>query len=186
MGSGIAESGILDSYVFLEEGEAIMKRTHGASVVSLVVARAGAAATLLTLAAACSSSPSTPSIYNTWIYTNADGTAGEGLTVKSNGTYVLQLLTLTSTSSAEDEAQTGTIVVGASTLAFTPQKWSCSGPYPAFTWTYTFDGDFLDVDTGTNVVSFSADTSSASNFDDEIGCFGANGTFTESPLAPIK
>lgn len=133
-----------------------------------------------------SSSPSTPSIYDTWIYTNAEGTAGNGLTIKSDGTYVLQTIAVTSDTSAEDELQTGTVVVGASTLAFTPQESSCSGPFSAFTWSYSFDGNLLDVDTGTNVVGLSVDTSPPSSIDAEIGCFAADGTFTESPLAPAK
>ena len=133
---------------------------------------------------ACSGNGGAPNIDGTWIYSNGD--VGQGLTINADGTYELQWLTLLSSTSGEDEVQTGTIEVGDSTLTFTPQKWSCAAPYPAFTWNYAFDGALLEIDTGSTVVSYSADTAAASSFQLALGCYDQNGDFTSGTLAPIQ
>jgi hypothetical protein len=125
-----------------------------------------------------------PSIDGTWISWTSSNT-GTGLTINADGTYVLQQLTLLSPTSGEEEVQTGIIEVGDNTLTFTPVEWSCSGPYPAFTWNYTFDGALLDIDTGSAMVSYSADTAAASSFTVVFGCYDQSGNFTAHPLDPV-
>src|SRR5256885_1199284 len=81
--------------------------------------------------AACSSSKSgadSPTLYNNWIYSNANGTGGVGLTLKSDNTYAQIFIALTSATSADTEIETGTFTTAGSKITFTPQKWSCEEP----------------------------------------------------------
>jgi hypothetical protein len=142
--------------------------------------------------AACSSSASTPalpSVYGDWIFNNSAGNGGVGLLLKSNNTYARQLLELTSTSTGNDQMEIGSVVVTASSIAFTPTEWSCAAfmsKYPAYALTYILNNGGLDLVSPTAATAFHLNTSPPStNFAASIGCFLQDGTFHVSPLAPV-
>jgi hypothetical protein len=148
-----------------------------------------AAASLVGLLTACSSSSSSqpPSLYGNWDYIDSAGTAGNGLTLKSDGTYVVSRLVLTSSTSANAQVESGTMVVTGSTIAFTPQNWSCEEPKdPPYTATYQLTNGGLEVTLPGLVIAFQVNTSPvATNFTLATGCFPQSGGFVPSPLSPV-
>ncbi len=106
---------------------------------------------LLALTACGSSSPSTPSVYNTWIYTN--GSDGLGLTFNKDQTYSSQVLQLTSATSGNDQVESGTFTYTATTITFTPTKWSCAEPTdPPYSVTWKQVGTLLEIGSSSGVV----------------------------------
>jgi hypothetical protein len=148
-----------------------------------------AAPSLIALLAACSSSSSSqpPSLYGNWDYIDGAGTSGNGLTLKSDGTYVVSKLALTSSTSANAQVETGTIDVTASTIKFTPQRWSCEEPTdPPYTATYQLTNGGLELVLPGAVITFQVNTSPvATNFALVTGCFPQSGGFVPSPLSPV-
>jgi len=141
---------------------------------------------LLVLFLACSSSSGPPSVYNTWLYTSTDGTSALGVTFKTDGTYVSQVLQLTSATSGNDQVESGTFTARGSTLTFTPTKWSCPEPTdPPYTATYQQSGDTLSIAYSSGVVVYVVDTAGASSFAIATGCFPKSGGFVATPLEPI-
>ena len=142
----------------------------------------------------CSSSTSSggagnspPSLYNTWIYTAANGVNGAGLTLKSDGTYENQALELTSSTSGNDQVEIGTFVISGASITFTPKKWSCPEPSdPPYTVSFEQSGNSLTISYSSGVIVFSIDTSpAATNFSLSTGCFSQSGTFTPSPIVDV-
>jgi hypothetical protein len=150
--------------------------------------KAAVLAVLVSLAACGSSTPAEPSIDNTWIFTNSAGTVGAALTINGS-TYVAQKIALTSSTSADDQIETGTITVNASTLDFIPSQWSCAAFMPVdapYSDGYTLTASGLTLSNSTGFTAFHVDTSGASsNFTSAIGCFLTNGTFQVSPLENV-
>ncbi len=151
------------------------------------IAAVGTSAIAL-LTGACSSSSggdSPSSIVGTWDYANASTNSGLGATFNSDGTYVLDLLRLTSGNAADAQAETGTYTVSGNTITTTPQKSSCPGPDPVSSATYSFQGSNLELVQPSGIVVLQPDTTMASNIALAIGCFDSSGNFTAEPLAPV-
>jgi hypothetical protein len=123
-----------------------------------------------------------------WFYENSSETTGFGVTFTPNGTYAIVLLELTSGTSGDAEAETGTFTTNGNNINLTPQKWTCSGADPAYTVTYSFDGSDLILTTPSGVFGLQPNTATAMNsFDLTLGCFAADGgAFAPSPLAPVN
>jgi hypothetical protein len=143
------------------------------------------------LTAACSSGSSSGSsgsnsIDGNWLYTDAAGTGGVGLTFNADGTYVLTELVETSSTSFNAQVEDGTFTVSGNTITETPQKSSCPGPVPVHQLTYSFQGSNLAVTDSSAVVVLQPNTATASNAAIVIGCFDANNNFTAQPLAPVS
>jgi hypothetical protein len=149
-----------------------------------------AIASLLALAACSggSSGSGQPSLYGNWMYVDSQGTAGVGVSFKSDGTYVLYQLSLTSSSSALAEIETGTFTVSGNTITSTPEQWSCTGPDGVSSVSYSFSGNDLVITTASGIVSLQPDNATASDsFVITIGCFdGKTGAFTKQPLAKVS
>jgi hypothetical protein len=134
--------------------------------------------------AACSSSP--PSLDSTWEYADSASESGNGLTLKSNGTYVSSILSLTSSTSANAQIETGTFKLSGSEITFTPQQWSCpEATDPPYSAGFEQNGDTLTLSYSSGAIAYQLDTSTASTFALSDGCFLQDGTFIASPLAAV-
>jgi hypothetical protein len=119
---------------------------------------------------------------STYCY-DASNTSGECFSFWSNGNYVLDIIALTSDTSANAQIETGTYTRTGSEFSFTPEKWTCAhGALNPFTVGYTLSGDNLILDLSTGVLSLTLDTTpAATNFDIVDGCFEMSG-FVSMPL----
>ena len=138
------------------------------------------------LAAACGSSSKAPSLDGTWVYSDSAGTAGAAATFNSNGNYVLSVLQITSSTTANAAIEKGTFTVSGSTITLTPQESSCTGADPVYTMSYSFQGSNLELVESSGIIVFQPDTSTASDIAITDGCFSSSGAFTASPLAPVS
>src|SRR6266436_6004181 len=87
---------------------------------------------------ACSSSPPSPSIYGNWEVELE--TARTGLSLKSDGSYVLSLLSLRAPPSENAQLETGTFSIADSTITFTPETLTCAvASDPSYTASYKLD-----------------------------------------------
>jgi hypothetical protein len=144
------------------------------------------AITALLTGAACSSGAGAPSLDGTWIYETSGGTAGKGLTFKSDGTYALSDLQETSPTSVEAEIETGTFITSGTTITATPREFSCAGPVPVWTFNYSFSGADLELADTSGAIVYQPDTSTATTgVAIAIGCFTSNG-FVAEALAPVS
>ncbi len=143
-------------------------------------------ASVLALTSCSSSQDAAPSLYGNWLYTNAAGTSGIGATFKKDGTYVWTTLALTSQTSGNAEIETGTFRATGSTIVFTPQQYSCPGPYPPITWKYTLSSSALVFSFPTGAISMKPNNEPASDsFTVVFGCFAKDGSFTKRELTPV-
>jgi hypothetical protein len=113
------------------------------------------------LATACSSSSGSggpPSLDGSWIYANSDGSAGAGAEFKSDGTYEVQELTVTSSTTVNDQIETGTFTVSGSTITLTPKQSSCPGPDAVYTLNYSFQGSNLALTQPSGIIVFQPNT----------------------------
>ncbi len=146
---------------------------------------------LLTGLIACSSSSRSntaePSLNGNWMYVNAAGTAGTGISFKPDGTYVGFTLALTSSASANAEVETGNFVAKNGAITLTPEEWTCPGPDPVSTAKYSFNSGSLTIATSSGIVSLKPNNGPASDtFAISYGCFDAKtGAFKRAPLAPV-
>lgn len=127
-----------------------------------------------------------PSIVGDWLFDQGD--RGLALSFNADGTYVAQKIRVTSSTSGLDEAEGGTYALVGDTLTHTPKKWTCVGPYPAYSVTVASLGATkLAVLDGTTAISFTRETgdSSGGDFVITFGCFAADGTFTPREIAPV-
>ncbi len=147
-------------------------------------------AVLLAAVAACGGGNSeTPEerLIGQWVYTNSSGSTGIDVTFNTNATYTLQVMRLTSTTSANDQVETGIYSATENELTFTPQKYTCPGPVPVFTEGYSFNGDSLSMLFSDAVLVYSRSTTpAATNFSISFGCFQTDGSFVQAPLAAVS
>jgi hypothetical protein len=129
-----------------------------------------------------------PSLVGNWIYIDSTNTAGAALDFKSDGTYVHAQLSLTSTTSADAQVETGTYTSTGTSFTATPKQWTCPGPDPVATLNYSFQNGQLVLSAPQGIITFQPNTSSGfmSSFQITNGCFDRTGTFTPSPLAPVS
>ncbi len=122
-----------------------------------------------------------------WLYTNSAGSAGVDITFNTNATYTAQILQLTSTTSANDEIEDGVFSTTDTEITFTPQKYTCPGPDPVYSVTYSFNGDSLLLSLSTGATAFSRNTNPASsNMTIGFGCIQSDGSFVTSPLVAVS
>ena len=112
------------------------------------------------------------------------------VTFKGDGTYVQQSLQLTSTNSAEDEIEGGTFTADGSTLTQRPTRWSCPGPDPITSVSYTVTTTQLTVVAGANVfilsrANFSSSGGSPMGAVLTTGCFLQDGSFSPQGIAAV-
>jgi hypothetical protein len=147
-------------------------------------------AVLLAAVAACGGGNSeTPKerLIGQWLYTNSSGGAGIDITFKTDATYSAQVLQLTSTTTANDEVETGVFSTTDTEITFTPQKYTCPGPDPVYSVTYSFNGDSLLLLLSTSATAFSRNTTPpTTNFSIAFGCIQSDGSFVVSPLAAVS
>ena len=144
---------------------------------------------VLAAVAACGANSETPEqrLIGTWVYANAADTSGLGVQFKGDSTYELVIMQLTSSTSANVEAETGVFSATDTELTFVPQQWTCPGPYPSYTVSYHFNGDTLVVTSSTGATMLSRDTSPPwTNGYIAYGCFQSNGSFVAEALAPVS
>lgn len=129
----------------------------------------------------------------TWLYVNGtgvgsgQGNAGEGLTIRSDGTYVISSIVLTSSDSADVQLEAGNFALDGNTAQVTPTQTTCAGfAFPAYSATFDLNGDQLTVATAYGVTVFERDTAISNvSFSDTFGCFEKSG-FVPQPLAPVQ
>jgi hypothetical protein len=108
----------------------------------------------------------------------------KGITLNSDGTYVVSLIQLTSATSANVESEVGTFTSTATTITFSPSKASCTeATVPPYTEKYQLSGNLLTVSDSGGVTVYQLDTSPASSIALAEGCF-INGSFVPTPLTP--
>jgi hypothetical protein len=135
---------------------------------------------------ACASSPPSPSIYGNW---EVDlETARRGLSLKSDGSYVMSLLSLSVPPSARAQLETGTFSVADSIITFTPETLTCVvASDPSYTASYKLDGSLkLTFEpTGPSLTLQSRATPAESEFSLMTGCFLRNQSFAAGSTSPI-
>jgi hypothetical protein len=133
-----------------------------------------------------SSSPEQDLIGN-WLYATSTGSTGIAVTYKTDGTYVAAELVLTSSNTADAQVETGTYTATASELTSVPTEWTCPGPDPAGTASYSFSGGDLLISSSSGIISLAPNTAPASStFILTYGCFQSDGSFVTAPLAPVS
>jgi len=122
-----------------------------------------------------------------WIVFDSTSTNAVGLTFNSDGTYAAQQLELTSSTSANDEGEGGVYTATTSAITFTPQKSSCPGPDPVYTFSYSFNAASLVISAPSGVISFERNPYANSGASGTLtfGCFQADGSFVPEPIAPV-
>jgi hypothetical protein len=144
-------------------------------------------AVLLVVASCGGGSNPTPQerLIGKWLYSGAS--AGIGLEFDPNDAYSAQVLQLTSSTTGNDEVETGTFAATDTEIAFTPQKSTCPGPVSVYTLTYHFNEDSLGVLYSTGAMVFSRNTDPpSSNAIVTFGCFQSGGSFVPAPLAAVS
>jgi hypothetical protein len=141
--------------------------------------------------AACSSSSGggPPSLYQDWLYTDSSGNSGIAATFKSDGTYVVSDLMITSSTSANAQVETGTFTASNGSLAMAPKEDSCPGPDAAYSLGYSFQGGNLEIVQPSGVLLMQPNTTSPGSigsFAITIGCFDGSGNLKASPLAAVS
>lgn len=71
------------------------------------------------------------------------------------------------------------------TLTFRPMKWSCAGPYPAYTVNYSVTASNLVVLSGSQITTLGKITPTGGGITARIGCFFDDGSFTQQAIAPL-
>ncbi len=127
------------------------------------------------------------SLVHTWVYTSANGATGTGLTLTADGKYIAEEIVLTSSTTANVQEDEGTYSVSGSTITFTPEESSCTGPDAPLTAQFGLTATVLTVQYSTGAIEFQVDTSTGANAALTIGCFdNGTGAFTPTPLAPVS
>jgi hypothetical protein len=146
-------------------------------------------ATLSLVGCSSSSNSGAPSLTNTvWLETNANGTSGQSIDFKSDGTYEHSDLVLTSATTGNAQIEKGTYVITSpGNMALTPQQWTCTGTYAPYTATYAFSGNTLvfSPSVAATVLDFVVDTASPLATGEQIteGCFTTTG-FVQQGFGP--
>jgi hypothetical protein len=133
-----------------------------------------------------SSSPDNGVVGN-WMFVNSTGDSGFAFDAKADGTYVIGLLSLTSTSTANAQVEEGNWSATSTMLTTTPTKWSCTGTDPAETDSYDIANGDLTVTTSGGIIVLQPNTTPvSSSFVLTFGCFDQNGNFAAQPLGPVQ
>jgi hypothetical protein len=150
--------------------------------------RVGPIVVAAVMATACSSSSGgPPSLDGNWFYADSAGTSGVGVSFKNDGSYELQELVLTSSTSGNDQVEIGTFTVSGNTITVTPTQWSCKGPDAIYQLTYSFDGSNLSLAQPSGIIVMQPNNNTASSGEAiAIGCFDTAGNFTPEPLAAVS
>jgi hypothetical protein len=143
---------------------------------------------LLATLASCGGDSKTPreQLIGNWLYTNGSGSAGVGLTFDAKGSYVFSGMQEVSSTSLNAEVEQGLYSATDTAITFTAQKYTCAGPVPIYTLTYDFSGDILSLLYPSMVLAFSRNTASGASVAIILGCFQSDGSFVQSPLAPVS
>ena len=147
----------------------------------------GVVATGLVLAGmvGCGGTSHQNSLIDTWIYDSGDSAIG--LTFDTDNTYSAQVLVLTSSTTANDQVETGTFTKTTSEITFTPKKFTCPGPDTIYTLSYQINGNGLTLVTADGALFFTRDMSpDTTNARITFGCFLDDGSFVAMPLAPVS
>ena len=147
----------------------------------------GLLALLLLLGIGCGSGSDSPAdkLQGNWMYVAADGLTGIALDFQGNG-YVTGFLGLTSATSANAEIETGIFTATASSIGFTPQKYSCPGPDAVYSLDYSWSGSLLAIHAGANLYLLERNDAMANgSFVITTGCV-QNGYFYPMPVAPVS
>jgi hypothetical protein len=142
---------------------------------------------LVLFCSACGSSSPADKLVGNWIYENADETAGIGATFRSDGTYTVVTLVLTSQNTGDAQVEDGSYVATDTSITTTPTEWTCPGPDPVSVVTYSFSGADLVATIGAQVFVMQPNNQPAqSSFALTLGCFDSTGNFTAQALAPVS
>ena len=156
------------------------------------VVRAFAAAAVATFAvgagAGCSSTSTVDEdanngIYGAWHGRTADGATGVRLQLTSGGRYTLTELTVTSATTANARAETGTFTASPGTITWTPVQSSCSDASSPYQSAYELTGATLSVALPAGVFALEPpdDDGGLGDAALTLGCYASDGTFTAAP-----
>jgi len=125
-------------------------------------------------------------IVGDWLYVDAAGVQGLGISLKPDRTYTAIVLLLDSSTSGRGQVEKGVYTATDTTITMTPQQWTCVGPDRAETLSYTFSGVSLAITSGSKFFNLTR-VPQAPDMGAMItlGCFLQDGSFVESPLAPV-
>ena len=125
-----------------------------------------------------------------WLFTSPNG-VGVGAIFSPDDTYVAMVIVVTAagqnSGSLEMQVEKGRFSVSGDQLTSTPTHWTCPGPDPIDTATFSFSGQDLVISSPTGFITFAPNNAptSTATITATLGCFDANGAFTASPLAPV-
>jgi hypothetical protein len=122
-----------------------------------------------------------------WLFVFPSGERATAISLKSDATYSLSQIVVPTPTSREVEVENGTYTATSTAISVTPTEWSCSGPDPIMTFPYSFVGADLELTEPSGAITFKVDTEPPLSglVMVETGCFSANGTFTQSVVAPV-
>jgi hypothetical protein len=140
------------------------------------------------MAIGCGSAGASPqSLIGNWMSRSSDGTTDVAATFTGDGAYALSLLQPTSATTAIAQVEKGAYAATDDQFTATPQEYSCPGPDPATTVTYTLNGATLQVDGASGIVDFASSGAPVEEkYTLTYGCFQPNGSFVTSPLTPVN
>ncbi len=145
------------------------------------------------LLAGCSSTSTVDEDANNGIYGAWDGRSGTGATgvrlqLTSDGSYTLTELTVTSATTANARAESGTFTATPGTITWTPVESSCSGAAAAYQSAYELTGETLSLALPAGVFALAPADEDGGLGDAAltVGCYAGDGTFTAAPLAPVS
>jgi hypothetical protein len=144
-------------------------------------------------AGAATVDPSTPSphgdadqLVGNWQFLSQDPTFAIVLHYKSDGSYESDVVTFPTANLWRAQIEIGTYTVSGSMVTTTPTQWSCPGPDPVATATFSLSNGTLVLANASGAVTLSPQEhpEAPANVGVTIGCFSDN-SFTAMPLAPV-
>jgi len=157
-------------------------------------------ATLLLSTSACSGSSTTvaqsPSVVGSWLEEHQDPNSVSAnavivtalLEFRPDGTYTFTgPLMQSSPTSGNVQVEVGAWTSTSSMVTLTPKEWSCRGPDPVSTFSYTVTQNQLVLTGAKGTQTLDANSGTTISATNEVnGCFDSAGHFTPTPLGPVS
>ncbi len=162
------------------------------ALLASAAAAAAAGGTAACTSASAVDEDATNGIYGSWVSTDASGATGPRtvrLSLTSARTYSLEELTVSTTGATLAHAETGTFTASAGVIDWSPEQSTCPGPDATYQSAYELSGTTFSLALpGGDVIALRAvgdDDDAGAGAALTLGCFGADGGFTTSPLSAV-
>jgi hypothetical protein len=140
-------------------------------------------------ASAGAQSAAATSLVGSWQFNSDPPGLSIVLHIEADGTYESNIVTFPTSSFWDDQIERGTYTVAGSTLTTTPKQWSCPGPDPVASSTFSFTDGALVIANAKGAISYPPQPTENGGIPAgvavTVGCYGSNSSFTPMPLAPV-